>query len=730
LLGIDGDRPLTRGEEDEFGFTGVAEKLAPSILSLADSDGFVFGIEGPWGSGKTSFLNFLRPALEKAKATHVLNLAPWLIGDSRSLVSTLCDSIGTVLEDHEKSTEKPSWRRRRQKAMKSADLVRSYAARTGRGMVPLAKLAGLVVPGASIAGDALQWGAEALDGLARSQSDTVLKNEISKRIKDSNLRFVVMIDDLDRLEPAQAVEVIRLIRSVADFPRIAYVLCYDREVLAHAMETGLSVRNGDAFLQKIVQLTFTLPLPEPFDLRSSLRRKCLGLYRSVNGRELSGGERSDLYQAIDREGSLLRTPRDAKLTGNGISFIYPAIANEIYFPDLCRAQLIKALQPKLYRWIENYLGLRSSVVIGDAQVSKSERATLGEELRVLLPDADAESTNSIWSLRTFVPGVMPDDQPESRVFRESSDRETEDLIDKKRLGSPTQHRYYFALSAPKAMASTHQLNEIRSYAGKDISRLNKFITGYINADRPYGQSWYEHILQSLDETQLRHYNFNELSGLLEAISTTAGPALQKHERIAPFSVSLSSRIAMLASAIIRRIKYLDRENLYASLEATYCHGDLSWLVGHFHRSQLRSNGLVGGRADAVDQQLFTDAEILRAGSILRDRIAAMRPELLDFHDFAAFVYGWRELSGQPPVGDWLARYVDDDRILLKFLLQVRNWAVGDRVFYPLSRSTIELFFDFDSIVDRLDLICASGNIELTGQVEELRISIEQGSNKY
>jgi predicted KAP-like P-loop ATPase len=46
-----------------------------------------------------------------------------------------------------------------------------------------------------------------------------------------DLSFIILLDDLDRLEPAQAVEVVRLVKSVADFPRFRYILCYDKSVL-------------------------------------------------------------------------------------------------------------------------------------------------------------------------------------------------------------------------------------------------------------------------------------------------------------------------------------------------------------------------------------------------------------------------------------------------------------------------------------------------------------------
>jgi len=142
------------------------------------------------------------------------------------------------------------------------------------------------------------------------------------------------------------------------------VLCYDPAILAHAIKEGLSVEDGDLYLQKIVQPTFSLPLPEPFDLRISLRKKLSALYEETNGKPLSHDGRSELLSAIDTEGSALRTPRDVKLVYNNIAFVYASIKDDVHFPDLCRISLIKVLKPALHAWIQEYLSIRSMIVSG------------------------------------------------------------------------------------------------------------------------------------------------------------------------------------------------------------------------------------------------------------------------------------------------------------------------------------------------------------------------------
>src|SRR5690606_34713846 len=124
-------------------------------------------------------------------------------------------------------------------------LLRAYGPKTARRIASLANVAGYVLPGAQAIGGALAASASAADEIFDvGPTPSELKQELAVKIQELNVGFIVIPDDLDRLEPEQAVEVVRLVRSVADFPKVVYLMCYDREVLSEALKTGLKVSDG------------------------------------------------------------------------------------------------------------------------------------------------------------------------------------------------------------------------------------------------------------------------------------------------------------------------------------------------------------------------------------------------------------------------------------------------------------------------------------------------------
>ena len=123
---MDGDRPITRAEDDRLGFSPVAEHLAQVIVDQAAKDGLVFGIEGKWGSGKSTLVNLTIDTLKRhsSAAPEVIEFSPWLVGARDDLLHHLFDELATAASridpiEVEADDEPPTWRDRLTKRFRS-----------------------------------------------------------------------------------------------------------------------------------------------------------------------------------------------------------------------------------------------------------------------------------------------------------------------------------------------------------------------------------------------------------------------------------------------------------------------------------------------------------------------------------------------------------------------------------------------------------------------------------
>lgn len=273
------DAAVENVPEDRYGFRNIAENISRSILSLPQEASNVIGIEGAWGSGKTSLLNLILKSLfqHKDRHTHVLHVSPWLSGSDP--VEALFLPVATVIQQEMEKRYPPKgfkkfWRK--YLLSPEAQKVIEYAQDTSSRVLPLVQYIGQF---SSI----INWIAGGIKVFTESRlavdqkTTTKLRAEIAKQLVTLDLKFIVVMDDLDRLEPSQIAEVFRLVRAVADLPRFTHILCYDRQIITHAVEYALNIEDGSRYLQKIIQLSFKLPRPEAFDLRNEFRQRAEAL---------------------------------------------------------------------------------------------------------------------------------------------------------------------------------------------------------------------------------------------------------------------------------------------------------------------------------------------------------------------------------------------------------------------------------------------------------------------
>ena len=473
---VKGDRALSTGDEDRLGFREVAEQIAVSLVDSATGDGLVIGLEGSWGSGKSSLLFLIDDELAKLpedRKPTLINFRPWLIGNRDALIASLFGELSRQL-DSMVSKAGHVTKANNEKAKEAGKALRSFVNRLSKAGPVIrfvGKASGLGI--VEIAGESLTSIGEATEVEDASPSLAELKDKLAQSLHELGHRFVVTIDDVDRLEPTEVIEILRLVRSVVDLPNMIYLLCYDSGILAHSIEKAAGVENGRSYLEKIVQLTVMVPKPEPLQLRQWFSDELRRIASTKNE-----DERSRLEIVIDYEGGRqLRTPRSVVRALDAMRFLWPPLSHiKADLADLVWLQLIKEGNTRLYRWIEDYCATAASISLGIACVEEAERRRKLADLYAMTGSDYFHDTMYRHYFSKTLPGIQSDllkDEGELEVFCNVSDQARDKSIRDRRLASPDHYRLYFALVSPSHALKQEEFSSIWAASEAGAEPLGK-----------------------------------------------------------------------------------------------------------------------------------------------------------------------------------------------------------------------------------------------------------------
>lgn len=693
------DRPVLSSSEDMLGFTSVAERLATSILSQSAKDGLVISLEGKWGSGKSSILNLLAANLNKptsgdANPPHVINFAPWIVSDRDAMLVQLMADISSAIE----TVSSQSGAAKAEKAKRTANKLRGYTSKITKGLAPIAGIAGLAgVPWAGVAKDVLENTGEFLDKVEWKKSVSELKADLVADLQELQTRIIVIIDDLDRLEPPEIAEVMRLTRAVADFPNIIYILSFDPDILATSLKVALRIEDGAAYLRKIVQVSVKVPQPEPFDLRNWLVNECLSLHQSVASGALSSDAMERLHLVCQIEGSRLKTPRDVVRVLNLAKLHWPPVADKVDYADLVWLQIVKAQDKLFYDFVERYIAEFSAVAAG-AYLADSERSQFSSEFAAFITD-DVLAPRSVFTLQTFLPGLKSHKEPDKRLFN-ISDAEVASFVHDRRLASPEHSRYFFAFSKPAgALADTDYNNLLAAAAeGKNLEEAFK---GLVYQRRPQGGLLLSVIIDRLTHTKQSRFSPKAIPSLVMLMADSmdeAGRLLGRWGNIPIWSDGYRL-LAELLPALKAPARKRTLSDLFQRGKA------MGWLMSKVLRREIFSHGRFGDQKRSEKEWLLTDAELDTAIKFWIKRARTTdKNYIVESPDLMSVFFGWQQSGNESSLQHWIGEQSNTDSEFLKMLNGCRSWMHSDKTYYPLKKSELEVFIDYETAMKRLEKI--------------------------
>ena len=252
------DVPRKYTEEDLFGINKY-QKALTKFIKLTNTP-ITIALQGEWGSGKTSLMNQLR--WELCDSEDAIYFPVWINTWQYSLMKTPNQAIMSILEGciNQIGALNPNAYKWEESKKKIGGIFKKMA-----------------TVGTKIAAHTVGIDGKLVDELfcpdASTESDVLqLKNEIGKLIDEaltanpSKQGFTFYIDDLDRIDPPVAVEILELLKNIFDLDKCVFILAIDYDVVIKGLKskfgelTDKNEREFRAFFDKIIQLPFSMPV--------------------------------------------------------------------------------------------------------------------------------------------------------------------------------------------------------------------------------------------------------------------------------------------------------------------------------------------------------------------------------------------------------------------------------------------------------------------------------------
>jgi len=248
-------------QEDLFDISNYISGMSDFIVSCKTP--MTISIQGSWGTGKTSVMNMIRNNIEK-KVDKVVWFNTWQFSQFNmddelavSLLKYLIDEFKIDSPESKAIKKGLTWLG---KGAKEATLLAVDKFTFGQATTDVSKIF------------------DAVSQVFDSNDPVKILNDIKGQFKtcvnkiigdNPNGRIVIFIDDLDRLEPRKAVEMLEVLKNFLDCTGCVFVLAIDYEVVVRGVaskygklgdDKKTEEQKGKSFFDKIIQVPFKMPI--------------------------------------------------------------------------------------------------------------------------------------------------------------------------------------------------------------------------------------------------------------------------------------------------------------------------------------------------------------------------------------------------------------------------------------------------------------------------------------
>jgi len=298
----------------------IIETMCDAIKSHTPKNNITVGLNGKWGSGKTTIIANVKKKLKDDETIDIIDFNAWSYENPIAVINNLLD---TILPHIDGGYDEIQITRMKNKIIHAIFSVNSH----------IKELEDIFIN-------------------SNEPSLADIKNKLNEYLAVTNKKIVVVIDNIERMDSKNSVLLLKTVADILSLNNITYILLYDKERLENALEK----ENIDkAYLKKIVQVEYEVPSIDEDTINLIINKASTNLLKKNNWED---EKLEDVRQALSLISDNLRDLRDVTRFINTV--VNRMINNDAaFFKQLCLfdwllLDTIRLNDLELYEIIHNY----------------------------------------------------------------------------------------------------------------------------------------------------------------------------------------------------------------------------------------------------------------------------------------------------------------------------------------------------------------------------------------
>lgn len=444
----------------------IVSILYDAIVNTAcSSNAYVIGLDGKWGTGKTTIINLVKQHLSKEIEQNddiriVKNFDFWTTGSQTAILNSMYDALLKAIGVDYNSVK-----------------TRKLLKRTANFMTNVPKIGKAV--------------SQIINENITQEDVDQLKDNLEELILSSNKRYVFFVDDLDRANSSQVLFLLKMLGTVFNLPNLIFVLLYDKQRMKKIInnEEELNI----AFVEKIINQEIRVPEVSEKTIQDLYKK---GLNNLATAYGLSNFEIKKLAPAIDRVVKQIRNIRDLKRVMNSVCNIAFSEDNTLNREDSLLIEFIHFEEPELYELISNnreYFISQDRTLFSQSVMQNWDEVAIDKVRDFYKSNLDGydEYSSILGNLFPYVKSYYASEGTDVDLTINQNELKNEKRQEQLRICSGNYFDLYFSLTQNDYSKINNKIQEIikvinTSKTRKEIAGIYDKLTGWDNENLRLG----------------------------------------------------------------------------------------------------------------------------------------------------------------------------------------------------------------------------------------------------